>query len=184
MRLYRSLKLLFKNQRGFTLIEVLVAMAISGLLGTGVVMASAQIFNVNGVGNARITAVKQVENAIHYLNRDVQMAQTVTPQGVSGFPLTLTWISWGSPTAIPPVPPITEQVIYSLDNNGNLWRNDGTTNTTVARQVTGANVTGNTDISLNPPKTWYTIQITTTAYSGSKMDSETRKIDIIPRPGS
>lgn len=181
MRLSKSSKVLLKSQVGFTLIELAASIAISGILGTGVVMSLAQIANVNGVGNARITAVKQVENAIYYLNRDVQMAQTVIPQGASGFPLTLTWMTWGTPTATPPVPPTTIQVVYSVDNNGALRRNDGTTNRAVAQLITADNVTINTDVSLNPPKTWYTIQITTTAHSGTKQDSETRKIDIIPR---
>jgi len=37
----------------------------------------------------RSTALRQVQNAGYSISHDVQMAETVTPDGTSGFPLTL-----------------------------------------------------------------------------------------------
>jgi len=166
---------LIKKQHGFTLIELLVSMAIVGVLGGGIVTAIAQIGNVADINNAHITAVIQVENAIHYINRDVQSAQIVTAQGSTGF--TVTWTTWGSPLATPPVPPTCIQVIYSLDNNGNLKRSG----VTVAKWITSITATPPNPGATSPTQ-WYTIIINAVVTSGSKQASETRQFDIVPRP--
>jgi hypothetical protein len=46
------------------------------------------------------------------MNRDVQSAQTITPQGSLGFPLGLTWVSWDTND--------TNQVTYSLASDSPL----------------------------------------------------------------
>jgi prepilin-type N-terminal cleavage/methylation domain-containing protein len=74
-------KLSFKNkQKGFTLIEILVAVAITAVIGTAISMAITQIFSVSVADKNRMEAVKQVENALHYINRDVQMT---SPNNIS-----------------------------------------------------------------------------------------------------
>jgi prepilin-type N-terminal cleavage/methylation domain-containing protein len=177
-----------QSQQGFTLIELVIAIAVTGLLGVGVLMAFAQISRVNDSGNAHVVAVKQVENAVHSINRDIQMAQIVTPGDSSGFPVTLSWSTWGDPAASPPVAPETIQIVYSLASNGsgkyNLVRNDGTNSRTIAEMISTASVTPNANSAFKPPKTWYTIQITSAVAAGHNVASETRKIDIVPRPGN
>ena len=70
-----------KGQSGLTLIEVLVAMAITGVVSAAVVSTLYQLQAVSASHYARIMAVNQVENAIQYINRDVQSSQTITPHG-------------------------------------------------------------------------------------------------------
>jgi prepilin-type N-terminal cleavage/methylation domain-containing protein len=177
-----DLKSLKKNQTGFTLIELVVAMAITGILGVGVFTALFQIRNVNDTDNARMSAVKQVENAVYYINRDAQSAQTITPGGDSGFPLTLTWKTWGTPTASPPVPPSTQNIIYSLDSNGILSRSDGSSSKQIARYI--STDSDDTNCSYNLTNHRITIQISAIYTIRSKQAREMRQIEIVPRPGS
>jgi len=102
------LRLINRNQRGFTLIEVILAVAITGIISGGITMTIFQAFDQNTRGSARMTAVKQLENAIHWISRDARMAQTVEPADPDpdGFPLTLTWIEWDSNDEY--------QVVYTL----------------------------------------------------------------------
>jgi prepilin-type N-terminal cleavage/methylation domain-containing protein len=166
---------LFRKECGFTLLELLVSMAITGFLGAGIVSAIVQIEKVADIDQARVIAVKQVENAIHYINRDVQSAQIVTTQGSTGF--TVGWTSWGAPLATPAVPAANVQVIYSLDNAGKLKRNGAV----VAEWISSITVTPPNPGAV-PPTQWYTVKISAVVQSGSKQASETRQIDIVPRP--
>ena len=90
----RRLALLNRNQTGLTLIELIVAMAITALVTGGITGSIFQIFAVSAQDNANMTAVKQVENAIHWISRDVLMTQIIEPSEGSGFPLNLTWIDF------------------------------------------------------------------------------------------
>jgi prepilin-type N-terminal cleavage/methylation domain-containing protein len=166
------------KQQGFTLIEVMIALAIGGMLATGVGMAIYQVFNVNSITNARIQAVKQVENANFYINRDVQMAQTITPQGGQGFPLVLSWTDWDTCNS--------NQVTYSLQN-GNLVRQyrlnlGAPTSLTVARFINSS--PADTSCSYDTANHQLTIKLTSNTVSSSKQASETRVSTIIPRPGA
>ena len=99
-------KTLTQGQGGFTLIEVLIALAITGIISTAVVITIYQMQSVSASHYAHITAVNQVQNGLHYINRDVQSSQTIVPQGSLGFPLSLTWVSWDTND--------TNNVTYSL----------------------------------------------------------------------
>lgn len=85
-----------KQQGGFTLIEILVALAIAGLLATGVLASITQLFTVNAISNARMTAIKQIELAVDRIRMDVQMAQEVydSDPGNPDVILVLRWKEW------------------------------------------------------------------------------------------
>jgi prepilin-type N-terminal cleavage/methylation domain-containing protein len=94
MKILSLLKMIYKNQGGFTLIELLIALAITGVVSTGIATAMYELKRVGDVHYTHMTAINQVENSLHYINRDVQSSQTISPQGNFGFPLSLTWVSW------------------------------------------------------------------------------------------
>lgn len=98
-----------RYQAGFTLVEVLIALAITSLLGVGLTMAVTQSFTVNAQSNAHMIAVTQLKNASNSLSRDIQQAHTITPSGASGFPLTLTWVKWDN---------TDNQVVYAIVDGG------------------------------------------------------------------
>ncbi len=84
------------KQSGFTLIELLVALAITGMIVTGLATSILQIIKINSSSVNRMEAIKQVENALLYINRDAQMAQSVQTSSGSGFPLVITYHEWDS----------------------------------------------------------------------------------------
>ena len=78
-----------KNQKGFTLIEMLVALAITGLIGTGIMISISQVINANHQVSSHMIAITQVENAGYWISRDAQMSQSIIADTEN---LTLAWV--------------------------------------------------------------------------------------------
>lgn len=74
---------------GFSILEVLIALAILSVMGSAAALMVGGTFqgNSNSIGGMQV--IEQVENAAYWINHDVLMAQTIEP-GVEGF-LRLTW---------------------------------------------------------------------------------------------
>jgi prepilin-type N-terminal cleavage/methylation domain-containing protein len=166
------------TQKGFTLIELIVALGIAGILGAGIVATTVSIGDTNNRSVARVMAVKEVENAVHYLNRDFQQAQKVEING-TGYWIRLSWTSWDNNTF--------NQVVYNVDNE------------TLVRQYTGSDPSSTLKIAnyvkthsvarpnptpspttLPSEKTW-TVSLTSEYTSGARTASETRTIKVVPR---
>ena len=91
----RKLSSINRSQKGFTFIEMIVAIAISSAIGGGLLLSIYQTSSYQAMDKARMICVKQLENAIHYIVRDAQMAQKVTLAGDDdNFPLVLSWTEW------------------------------------------------------------------------------------------
>jgi prepilin-type N-terminal cleavage/methylation domain-containing protein len=92
----RKIKLFSKNRAGFTLIEMIAAIAITGIISMGVSLAIGQVLNQTTRNNDYTTASRNAMNALHWISRDALMAQTIN--GTAGFPLTqalsLKWSGW------------------------------------------------------------------------------------------
>jgi prepilin-type N-terminal cleavage/methylation domain-containing protein len=111
--IFRKLQTSIKRQGGFTLIEILASIAITGLIGAGAAMVNAQMLEQTSRNSDITTASRHTLNAIDWISTDTQMAQNIDPDGASGFPLTLSWTEWDN----------TEHtVVYSLDGSS-LSRN-------------------------------------------------------------
>jgi prepilin-type N-terminal cleavage/methylation domain-containing protein len=174
----RRLRVIINNQKGFALIEMIVVVAIIGLISGAVAGTISQVFIVNAQSTARMTAVKQVESAIHWISRDAMMAQTINV--TAGFPqtgnLSLYWVGWDNKA---------HSANYSLEN-GQLRRiySDGSriTNTLVAEHINTD--TGMTECSSDNDTGVVTFNFKLTAsVSGFRQASETRVVEVIPRPG-
>jgi prepilin-type N-terminal cleavage/methylation domain-containing protein len=175
LRILRSIN---RTQKGFTLIEILIAIAITAIIGSGVAVGTYEIVHVNASSTNRQVAITNVENAVHYISRDAQQAQIISPANsfLSGASLTLQWITWD----IYNNTNHTNVVTYSLSGT-NLIRTStidggGATTTTVAKFITTAFGTWNESAKLLT----FT-NITATVGAGASVVSETRTFKIIPR---
>jgi prepilin-type N-terminal cleavage/methylation domain-containing protein len=193
MTILRGLILRSINQKGFSLIETVIALCIGGALAAGIASTTYQLQSISNSHYVRVVAVSQVENAVHYLIRDVQQAQVVNPQGSQGFPLLLTWVSWDAT-----LPEYKTLVTYSLVptdgtpaqltkrlqtyNANNVLQQDQTS--TLASYIKYSASSPDTSCSYDSVNHKATLQITSTLIRGGKQDTETRKVDIVPRPGS
>ena len=89
-----------KEQAGYTMIELMAALVITGLIGLGATVASSQTLNQTSKNTDYTTANRNTMNAIHWISRDAMMAQTV--DGYDDFPqtgnLSLSWVEWDNTT--------------------------------------------------------------------------------------
>ncbi len=67
-----------RGKRGFTLVEVIVALAIFTFIIAGVSMTTVQIYRINNVSQDTTLAIRQVQNAGQWITDDT--IQTTTPQ--------------------------------------------------------------------------------------------------------
>jgi prepilin-type N-terminal cleavage/methylation domain-containing protein len=163
---------LLRSQRGFTLIEILVAVVILSFLGIAVSSATFQLFK-QSVKNRDYTTASQLSmNAIHWISRDAEMSQTVTTGGASGFPLTLSWVDWSNSTY---------QVVYSIVD-GKLKRsysvNGGAPVLTMLAQSANS-ISDNTSCVLGGNV--LTLQITANSGKGDYVTSVTNTREIFMR---
>jgi prepilin-type N-terminal cleavage/methylation domain-containing protein len=87
------MKRLKKGQRGFTLIEVLIVIGLTGLISVGLTTTIMQVLTMSHHTANRMTAVRQVQQAGFWVSPDVQMAQPdkVDDNPSSGKFLVLNW---------------------------------------------------------------------------------------------
>lgn len=107
------------KQKGYGLLEIIIALALVGILGLGITAFTIQTITETKRSSVHMQAIQHLENAGFWVSRDVQMAQTVTVGPSAGFPLQLEWVD-------------TNQDVYQVTYNatGNqvqrsLVKNDG-----------------------------------------------------------
>lgn len=86
------------NEKGFTLIEVLVATAITAILGAGVTMTAGQILNSSQGNNDWAITVRHTQNIGYWVRQDALMAQSVNvtddPETTDVEFIILDWKNW------------------------------------------------------------------------------------------
>jgi len=176
-----------RDQKGFSLIELVIVIALTGLITAAITTTVFQVFNMNTRTANRMTAVSQVQNAGKIVSEDILEAQSVNATGSPSFSLNLTWTD--------PASGNRSTVIYTLVNmpTGALQR--------LQRSVTVTPVEGAPTTTVfivaeyidpDPTKTSCepagvlqpggVLTFTVTATVGD--ESETRVYKVEPRPGS
>lgn len=101
-----------RSQKGFTLVELTVAMGIICILVLLVGMLMFQLLSVHAMDSTQMKVIRQVDNAVYSIRRDAMMAQTVDLSGGESGPLILSWVQWDNTEV---------QVTYKIQDN-QLWR--------------------------------------------------------------
>ena len=172
-----------KGQSGFTIVELLVTVAITAVVGTAATIATNQVCRSTGHSNNRITVVRQVQNAGYWINRDAQMAHNVVADGLTppDF-LVLTWTEWDDNND-----PIYHSVTYYFEDltNGigklkrSHWSSAGVNEETLIAEY----IYYNPNDPLETSKTGYVSpEITIELTSVSDDARETREYKISRRP--
>lgn len=78
-----------RGQKGFTLIEIIVALAIICPIVLALTMTTTLLLKHHERGTNQNIVLSQLQNAGHWISHDVQMAATVNCSEPSGFPLIL-----------------------------------------------------------------------------------------------
>lgn len=162
-----------KDQSGFTLLELIIAIAIAGLITAGISAAIMQTLTINHRASNHMVAVRQVQQAGKEVSKDALQAQNVTCGEDSGFPLTLNWTDWSG---------TVNHVTYDITDDNELHRSHTTSNGTppatapaiVAQYIDPEH----TSCSFNTSA--WVLTFTVTAALGT--ESETRIYEIEPRP--
>ncbi|MCK4369081.1 MAG: type II secretion system protein [Dehalococcoidales bacterium] len=172
-----------KNQRGFTLIELMIAIAIAGVITGATTITIFQVIDGSTHTSNHMTAVRQVQNAGYWVSHDTQMAQDVDtgndPLG-TGFPLILTWTEWDSSDEY--------WIVYRIVDNS--LRRDEYINREPDGDPDGTLVFEyiiNTDPDTGELKTYCEFPdgvLVFTVTATVQEQSETRVYEILPRPSS
>ena len=110
-----------KAEKGFTYVELLMVIAITGFIFSILGAAIHHIVTVPEYGNDRVIALHELQNVAHWVNLDGQMAQSAT----GGDELVLTL-------------PDDSSINYTLVDT-NLIRTTSTANRILAQNITSAN---------------------------------------------
>lgn len=70
-----------RGEQGFTLMELVVAMAVAGVIFGVIGMGLYHLVSVPDYGNEKLTALHELQNAGHWFSRDGQMAENAVPAG-------------------------------------------------------------------------------------------------------
>ena len=80
------------NEGGYSLIGLLLAVALLAIITNGAVMTLYQIHDVGSTRADHLVAIREAQNAGHWITLDGQIAADIeTTADEDGFPLTLSW---------------------------------------------------------------------------------------------
>ncbi len=87
-----------QGEKGFTHLELIIALSIMALVGVATALATFQVFKGTELSNTHMTVVNQVQNAGYWISRDAQRAQSVTTDNLTppDF-LLISWTDWADP---------------------------------------------------------------------------------------
>lgn len=170
------------SEKGFTLVELLVAITIMALASAAAGLGIFQVIRNTERNSNHMAAVLQVQNADQRISQDAKMAQIVTTDNLTppNF-LVLYWIDGNSGDEY--------QVTYTLENMPGSALKELRRNQSVNGS---ANVTSLVAQHIDPdPENTkcelingtLTLTIKATMGDGATMESETRTYRILPRPG-
>jgi prepilin-type N-terminal cleavage/methylation domain-containing protein len=184
-----KMKELKKGQWGFTLIELILVIGLTGIIAAAITMTVFQVFNMDARTRNDMTAVYQVRQAGKLVSEDILEAQSVSVNTTAstGFPVTLTWTEVGGA----PKYEVVYKLAGTLAGPQILWREYYINRDTNPDPASITKVAEYIDVTIDPgtgkPKTNCSyagdvVTFTVTATVGEQ--SETRVYQVTPRPGT
>ncbi len=82
------------RQKGFTLLELLVALAIGSMLTTGVVLSIQQVLVGTDRSNSQVVALTDIDYAVLAIKKDLMMTQSTNLTDGSPIPQSSVMLSW------------------------------------------------------------------------------------------
>ncbi len=149
------------NQKGFTLIEFLVALVITAILLTGLLLSIYQVVWGTDRSRSQVVSLTDVNHAALSIKKDIKMAQDTDLTDGDPVPqssVTLTWINY---TGFDESENKTHYVTYNLTGT-ELYRDYSGTVSIVGRQITYVGFTLNgrvitANITATGPGTFQTV---------------------------
>jgi len=118
------------KQKGFTLVEVLVVLAVGGVLMTGLLLSIHNVVFGTGRTNSQVVALMEVNNTALRLKKDIQMAHTV----VLLSPPSLVELGWTDYTGAQ-TENLTHSITYELSGTKLLRTYDSGNTSIVGRNI-------------------------------------------------
>ena len=168
------------RQRGITVVELLVAIAIVGLISAGIATLISQIITGNTRTSNHMIAVRQVQQAGKDVSQDTLQAQEIIPGPNDGFPLLLRWTDIGG---------VANNITYTIAESGELLRTHvrdpgDSDSRVIARYIAAASVDVFGSIPECDPPCYrgLTLEVMAIVGDGPYQASETREYTAERRP--
>jgi prepilin-type N-terminal cleavage/methylation domain-containing protein len=177
-----NMKRLHKDQRGLTIIELLVVIVLTGLITAAITTTFFQVFNMNARTANHMSALSQVQHAGKLVSEDILQSQEQTAEGATGFPLSLNWTEGGMSGD-------SHEIIYTLEDmpSGELKRlqREQKINLVLESITIVAEYIDPDQTSCVPIGDAFKFTVTATVGEGTwGEESETRIYRVQPRPGT
>ena len=139
------------SQKGTTILELTIGLAIAAMIGIGVVGLIDHEFKSTGATRACVTIAHEIKNAIRWISQDVMMAESTSLMGEAPAEDYLA-LAWVERYDFLNIPHSSKYHLYDTD----LCREYDGTVTTVARHISAINFSQDNDlltvsISCTPP---------------------------------
>ncbi len=117
---FGRLKVIQRDQRGLTLVELLIAILLVGVVTSGITMTIFQVFDMNSRTSSHMIAIRQVQHAGKQVSQDLLQAHNISPEAKPATPelLILKWTDWDD---------AQHKIVYNLEDMPSgefkiLWR--------------------------------------------------------------
>ena len=159
-----------RHDPGFGLIDLIIGLAVSSIIGVGLTATIIQTLEINNWSLTRTTVEHQVQNVGQWITYDIRMAQAVTPSEGTGFPLTIAYQEQDG---------TAHEVIYTI-SGGEMKRqhsvNQGAAQETLVSLYLDAATT-----TFTQADGIYHLSVNATVGSGASAGTETRVFQIYSR---
>jgi len=176
--IFGRLGVIQRDQRGLTLVELLIAIVLAGAVTSGITMTIFQVFDTSSRTSNHMIAIRQVQHAGKQVSQDLFQAKHIYTEDNPATPelelLTLNWTDWDN---------VRHGIVYTLEDMPSgefeiLWRrhyiNSSLDSTTKVAEYIDPDQT-----SCVPAGGAFNFMVTANV-SGQ---SETRVYEVMPRAG-